>query len=198
MVYAHSAGAVLLVNYLLESQAARKFHGIYLNAPLLHWDEDYGTLGNIALSGTPFMLETLKVPSKTIVVRGDEFAWSTTRSHSLYMYPVELTRTHRTAHITLGYIAATQRVHSKLKEKNQQGLQLLPGVPVCLAITMDDSLINATEAIERTTWFGPAHSEVKNLILEHGSHDMFRAPLLEEEQKALQHFGSFLAAVKQS
>jgi alpha-beta hydrolase superfamily lysophospholipase len=190
VVYAHSTGATILANYLLETQKGDLFRGIYLNSPFLEWGR-FGLAEEAVLHGTPFMMDSLKLPPGLILRQGDTFDSWRVRIHTQHEYDVVRHQSHQTVHLTLGFAAAAQRVFDKLEAKHRKK-QLLTTVPVVLLTAQNDDTLDSAETIERTVWFGPSDPVVPNLILDYGSHDVFLSPLVSEVQSALGHLKTFL------
>jgi alpha-beta hydrolase superfamily lysophospholipase len=194
VVYAHSTGALILMNYLLETRKDHAmFQGIYLNSPFFDW----GHLGlpiETILHRTPFLMDSLQIPSELVLPPGnggDTFDSWRARIHTQHEYDVVRHHSHESIHRTLGFAAAAQRVFDKLEEKHHKK-QLITKVPVCLITAQNDDVLDAVETIERTAWFGPADAAVPHLIAEYGTHDVFLSPLANEVQSALSHLQQFL------
>jgi alpha-beta hydrolase superfamily lysophospholipase len=192
VVYAHSTGATILTNYLLKTHQNTHtiFSGIYLNSPFFEWGR-LDTCDKKILRGTPHLLDTLKLSADLVLQQGNAFDSGRARIHTQHEYDVRRYQSYQTVHMTLGFAAAVQRVFDTLDTKHHKS-ELVTTVPVCLLTTLDDDTLDATETIERTSWFGPHDSMVPPLILDYGSHDVFLSPLVGEVQNALDHIRQFL------
>jgi alpha-beta hydrolase superfamily lysophospholipase len=166
VVYAHSTGALILTNYLLET-------------PM-----------------TPFMMDVLKRSPDLVLQSGNTFDSWHARLHTQHEYDAERYRSYQSVHITLGYVMAAQRVINKLETLHHHEKLFVTTVPVCLLTVRDDDTLDAVETIRRTGWLGPSDVLVPHLILDHGSHDVFLSPLVYEVQAALNHFEFFLCQHK--
>jgi hypothetical protein len=98
----------------------------------------------------------------------------------------------QTVHMTLGFAAAAQRVFDKLTATHTKTQMPVSIVPVCLIAVRNDDVLDCAETIRRTAWLGPPDL-VQNLIMDHGSHDVFLSPLVQEVNDALRHLHRFLA-----
>lgn len=190
VVYAHSTGATILANYLLETQKDDLFRGIYLNSPFLEWGRS-GLAEEAVLHGTPFMMDSLKLPPGLILRQGNTFDSWRARIHTQHEYDAVRHQSHQTVHLTLGFAAASQRVFDKLEAQHRKK-RLLTTVPVVLLTAQNDDTLDSAETIARTAWLGPSDPVVPPLILDYGSHDVFLSPLVSEVHSALSHLNQFL------
>jgi alpha-beta hydrolase superfamily lysophospholipase len=192
VAYAHSTGATILTNYLLSIQKGTPvaFSGIYLNSPFFQWGLS-GIHEQTVLRRAPFLMDSMQLSAETVLRPGNRFDSWRARIHTQHEYDVLRHRSDQTVHLTLGFAAACQRVFDNLEEVHHKN-QLVTTVPVCLLTTRDDDILDAAETIERAEWFGPPDPNVNSLVLEHGSHDVFLSPLVDEVQAALSHLSEFL------
>jgi alpha-beta hydrolase superfamily lysophospholipase len=194
VAYAHSTGATILTNYLLENPQHNHevFQAIYLNSPFLEWGR-FGLAEEALLRGTPFMVDVMGLSPDMVLRAGGRFnAWHA-RIHTQHEYDTASYGSDRTIHTTLGYAAASQRVFDKLEAVHAKKKGLVTTVPVCMITVKNDDLLDARETIERTAWIGPPARHT-NLSLDTGSHDVFLSPTVLEVQKALDHLGQFLSS----
>jgi alpha-beta hydrolase superfamily lysophospholipase len=191
VVYAHSTGATILANYLLETQKKGMFSAIYLNSPFFEWGH-VGMVEEVALSVAPFMMDSLKLPSTLVLRQGGTFdAWHS-RIHTQHEYDVTKYHSDETIHMTLGFAAAVQRVFDKLKVTHYTKKRLVSTVPVCMITVRNDDILDVEETIERTMWIG-LPDRTQNLIMDYGSHDVFLSPLVQDVATALGHLNMFLS-----
>ena len=165
------------------------FRAIYLNSPFLKWGHT-GLVENVVLRGTPFMMDSLKLPSTLVLRRGGEFDTWRARIHTQHAYDVYKDHSYQTAHTTLGFAAASQRVFNKLHTTHERK-GLVTTVSVCMITVLNDDIIDSAETIERTSWIGPP-DRIQNLIMDYGSHDVFLSPLVQDVTMALDHIDRFL------
>jgi alpha-beta hydrolase superfamily lysophospholipase len=190
VVYAHSTGATILANYLLETEKDHVFRAIYLNSPFFEWGNT-GRAVEMVLRCAPFMMDCLKLPSSLVLQQGATFDTWHARIHTQHEYDVVNYHSHQTVHMTLGFAAAAQRVFDKLKATHTKRQMPVSTVPVCMITVRNDDVLDSVETIQRTAWLGPP-DHVQNLIMDHGSHDVFLSPVAQEVHDALHHLHQFL------
>ena len=177
--YAHSTGAPVLINYLMQ-KGDDAFDGFIFNAPFLSTldgelaDCLAGKFGQIQPLGNDCMLNESKTPEELkdtpIVYLGDEIvmnAWSAKvwsqhyfdyRCRPLYKVP-----------ITVGFAKAVSYVQKTILKWKEEKKYVTLKPFICIASRADD-ILTAAETLSRIDYVGPSRCEVE---VSYNAHDVF-------------------------
>jgi alpha-beta hydrolase superfamily lysophospholipase len=182
VVYAHSTGATILVNYLLAATTnVTAFQGLYLNSPFLGWDGEEEPVDNLS-----------QLPPETVLKQGGQLDWWRIKIHTRHEYDLLAYQQHITPHLTAGFVSAVQKVFTKLEETSDNMRSVLsPAIPVCMITAKNDEVLQSDNTIRRSAWIG-RNGKVPTKVLEFGAHDVFLSPRPREVEEAMVHLGDFL------
>jgi hypothetical protein len=182
--YAHSTGAPILLNYLMEV-GDEAFDGFLFNSPFLDWGfvggdmvefvlENVGLLSNIGAMDNDTKVGVASTPDEfadtPIVYLNQDIVlsdWSA-KLWSLYYWDWSIRPLYKVP-MTAGFAKGVTDVHRKLKERHTSK-QAVTSKP-CLVITSrGDDILVANETLSRADWIGPSRWEIE---LNDNGHDVF-------------------------
>jgi alpha-beta hydrolase superfamily lysophospholipase len=194
--YAHSTGAPILLNYIME-HGDGAFSAFVFNSPFMDWGWVGGDLLEFALEhvgllnklnvlpndkkigvvATPSVLE--KTPIHYLgqdVVLSD---WSA-RLWSMYYFDWS-TRPLYKVPMTVGFAQGVTAVHRKLQERNAQN-RAITSKPFLVITARGDDVLKSPETLSRADWIGPARTEME---LNDNGHDVFLSGDYHDSQMAI-------------
>jgi alpha-beta hydrolase superfamily lysophospholipase len=182
--YAHSTGAPILLNYLMES-GDEDFDGFLFNSPFLDWGfvggdmvefalEKIGMLSNIGVMGNDTKIDVAVTPdafADTPVVYLNQAIvlsdWSA-KFWSLYHWDWSIRPLYKVP-MTVGFAKGVTDVHRKLEERHASK-QAVTSKPFLVITSRGDDVLVASETLSRADWIGPSRWEIE---LNDNGHDVF-------------------------
>ena len=182
--YAHSTGAPILLNYLMQ-HGDKAFDGFIFNSPFLDWGFVGGDMVEFALkrmdtmqnwagmaidkkldaAATPEPLKDrpIRYLQEDIVISD----WSA-RVWSLHYFDWGIRPLYKVP-MTVGFAIGVTNVHKALEALHKKK-RCVTAKPFLVITSRGDDTLKAFETLDRADWIGPARSEIE---LNDNGHDVF-------------------------
>ena len=205
--YAHSTGAPILLNYLMDC-GDEAFDGFVFNSPFLDWGFVGGDMVEFALEhlGVLQNLRAMNDDAKIgVAVTPSEFAespirylnedivlsdWSA-KFWSLYHWEWS-TRPLYQVPMTVGFAGGVTDVHRKL-EVRAKAKQAVTSKPFLVITSRGDDVLVAHETLSRADWIGPSRWEIE---LNDNGHDIFLSHDVADTDLAMDLVACWLKRLK--
>lgn len=182
--YAHSTGAPILLNYLME-EGDGAFDAFMFNSPFLDWGFVGGDMAEFVLEHTTALVAmgamdndtkvgTAETPpalaDRPLTYLGQDIVlsdWSA-KLWSLYYFDFENRPLYKVP-MTAGFARGVTAVHDKMQSWHEQNRPITAKPFLCVTSRGDD-VLKAHETLSRADWVGPGRWEVE---LNDNGHDVF-------------------------
>jgi hypothetical protein len=184
--YAHSTGAPLLLNYVIEKGDAA-FDGFIFNSPFLDWGFVGGNAVEVVLENLGFVgkysklmsLDTKvgtvattpeKIKDAPIMYLGQEIVLSDWSARLWSQYYFEWgARPLYNVPMTIGFANGVTGVHEKIQKLSRNKNAVTSKPFVCITSRADD-VLKVVETLFRADWIGPSRCELE---MNYNGHDVF-------------------------